>query len=346
MIRILKNLITIFNMILICYGTRPEFIKIKPVIEGIKGIIPFKTLFTGQHKHIIQSEYKPDYSLEIPEGNNRLDSVLISGMNIDSSIFENVTHVLVQGDTTSVLSLAMASFHRGLKVIHLEAGLRTYDFENPFPEEANRQLVSRITDIHLCPTELNKQNLIDEKNKGDKFVVGNTVLDNLKQYKEKCTYGNKVLITLHRRENHEEIELWFKAINDIATEYKDLEFILPIHPNPNVQKHKDILTNVNVIEPLAHNELLDLLCECRFVISDSGGLQEECSFLNKKVIVCRKITERPESINTHSFMCKSPDLLEGLVIIINNDYEVDEPCPYGDGNSVEKIIEVLKSKIV
>jgi UDP-N-acetylglucosamine 2-epimerase len=336
-------------MILICYGTRPEFIKIKPIIEEVKGIIPFKTLFTGQHKHIIQSEYKPDFSLEIPEGENRLDSVLTSGMNIEQDVFKDITHVLVQGDTTSVLSLALASFHRGIKVIHLEAGLRTYDFENPFPEEANRQLVSRITDIHLCPTELNKSNLIEEKTKGEKFVVGNTVLDNLKEYKEKCRYGNKVLITLHRRENHELIgenheliDLWFKVINDLAKENPELEFILPIHPNPNVQKYKPLLTNVNVVEPLPHNELLDLLCECKFVISDSGGLQEECSFLNKKVIVCRKVTERPESINIHSFMCDSPTDLFGLVEDINSNYEVDEPCPYGDGDSVTKIIEVLK----
>ncbi len=329
-------------MILICYGTRPEFIKVKPIIEAIKGIIPFKSLFTGQHKHIIPSEYKPDYSLEIPEGENRLDSILMSGMNIKQDIFKGITHVLIQGDTTSVLSIALSSFHRGLKVIHLEAGLRTYDFENPFPEEANRQLVSRITDIHLCPTELNYNNLIEEKTKGEKFVVGNTVLDNLKEYKDKCVYGKKVLITLHRRENHINIESWFSQINYISELFSELEFILPIHPNPNVQKYKHILTNVNVIEPLPHNELLDLLCEVKFVISDSGGLQEECSFLNKKVIVCRKVTERPESIDIHSFMCDTPNDLLGLVTHINSHYEVYEPCPYGDGNAVKKIVEILK----
>lgn len=332
-------------MLLICYGTRPEYIKIKPIIERIKGTIQFKTLFTGQHKDIINSEHIPDYNLDIINGNNRLDSVLISGMNIDNSIFENITHVLVQGDTTSVLSLALAAFHRQIKIIHLEAGLRTYDLENPFPEEVNRQLVSRIADIHLCPTELNKQNLIDEKAKGEKFVVGNTVLDNLNNYKVKCVYGNKILITLHRRENHEEIDRWFEELNHIASENKHLAFILPIHPNPNVQKYRHLLTSINVIEPLSHSELLDLLCECKFVISDSGGLQEECSFLNKKIIVCRKVTERPESVNIHSFMCDDADKLSDIFTYINDNHIVNEPCPYGDGESVNRIVEILYSNI-
>lgn len=326
-------------MILIAYGTRPEFIKIKPIIDKIKGKIKFKTVFTGQHKDIIKSTYKPDFELEIKDGINRLDSVLQSGMNQD--IFDNITHVLVQGDTTSVLSLTLASYHRKIKIIHLEAGLRTYDFENPYPEEGNRQLVSRIADIHLCPTELNKQNLIDEKTRGDIFVVGNTVLDNLVDYRDKCTYSNKVLITLHRRENHDIIDQFFNILSDIATNNTNLEFIIPLHPNPMVQKHKHLLKNITIIDPLPHNELVDLLTQCKFVISDSGGLQEECSFLNKKVIVCRKITERPESIDTHSFMCIKPEDLYDLVDQINNNFIVNEPCPYGDGKSVDKIFNII-----
>ena len=328
-------------MILICYGTRPEFIKIKPIIDKMEGIIPFKTLFTGQHKHIID-DFKPDYELTIHNGGNRLDSVLTSGMNIDENIFKDITYILVQGDTTSVLSLALSAFHRNIKVIHLEAGLRTYDFDNPYPEEANRQIVSRITDIHLCPTELNKTNLIEEKTKGDKHVVGNTVLDNLLQYKHKCVYKNIVLVTLHRRENHDIICDWFQKINKLAIDNKDVEFILPVHPNPHVNKHANLLTNVNVIEPLKHSDLLEILVKCKFVISDSGGLQEESSFLNKKIIVCRETTERPEGIETgHLHLCPRPDELITHFNKINNDFIINQPCPYGDGRSTEKIIKIL-----
>ena len=167
-------------------------------------------------------------------------------------------------------------------------------------------------------------------------------LDNLLEYKSKCEYTNKVLVTLHRRENHHWMSEWFTELNNIAKQNPDLEFILPIHPNPNVQKHRDLLTHVNVIEPLNHSELLKLLIKVKFVISDSGGLQEEGSFFNKKVIVCRKTTERPEGIDTgHLYMCESPKELTVLFEIINKDYTVNSECPYGDGKSSKKISKLL-----
>jgi UDP-N-acetylglucosamine 2-epimerase (non-hydrolysing) len=294
-------------MILLTYGTRPEYIKIKPLIKEFKNSnLPFKILFTGQHKDIANGEY--DFKIEMVDlSSNRLDSVMANLMTLSDDIFEGITHVLVQGDTTSVVGLSMASLHRKIKVIHLEAGLRTYDTENPFPEENNRRIVSTIASIHLCPTELNRSNLENEHVLGDIYVVGNTVLDNLVDYKNKCEYTNKVLVTLHRRENHEQIIGWFNQINQLAKENPELEFILPIHPNPNVQKHKVILTNVKVIEPLTHSDLLDVLVKTKIVITDSGGLQEECSFFNKKCLVCRKITERPETLGLSSFLIQTPD---------------------------------------
>ncbi len=331
--------------ILIGYGTRPEFIKVKPLIDKLKDNIDFKTVFTGQHVDIINTEYTPDYVLTIPEGSNRLDCVLSSAFN-NEDIFKNITHVLVQGDTSSALSLALAGFHRQLKIIHLEAGLRTYDFKNPFPEEMNRQLISRITDIHFCPTDLNKIYLEEEKVKGKIYIVGNTGLDSLVEWKDRCEYSNKVLITLHRRENHDIIDKWFSEINKLALVNKDLEFILPLHPNPNVQKWKHLLTNVNVIEPLPHNKLLELLVKSKFVISDSGGLQEECSFFNKKIIVCREKTERRESVYYTSFMCEKFKDLKFKFDWVNSNYNIDvygylPPCPFGDGKASEKIIKIL-----
>ena len=153
-------------MILICYGTRPEHIKIKPLMDEMKSEnLAFKTLFTGQHTDLVKSNF--DFILSIKEGNNRLDSVVSSCMDLDEKIFEGVTHILVQGDTVSAYSLALAAFHRGIKIIHLEAGLRTYDFQNPYPEEAYRQCISRISDINLCPTDNNKNNLEKENINGE-----------------------------------------------------------------------------------------------------------------------------------------------------------------------------------
>ena len=228
-------------MILICYGTRPEWIKVKPIIDEMrKDVLPFKTLFTGQHTNIVDN--LADFNLKINDiGDNRLNNIVSEILNSESDIFNNITHILIQGDTTSVLSLALNAYHRKIKIIHLEAGLRTYNFDNPFPEEMNRQLVSRISDIHLCPTELNKKNLISEKCGGQIYVVGNTVLDNIKNIN--TTYGNTVLVTLHRRENHDNIKNWFQEISNIAKRYTDLKFILPIHPNPNVKKYQHILSN-------------------------------------------------------------------------------------------------------
>ncbi len=330
-------------MILLTYGTRPEYIKIKPLIKEFKNFnIPFKILFTGQHKDIANGEY--DFKIEMTDMSiNRLDSVMANLMTLSDDIFEGITHVLVQGDTTSVVGLSMAALHRKIKVIHLEAGLRTYDTENPFPEENNRRIVSTIATIHLCPTELNANNLHKENVSENVFVVGNTVLDNLIDYKEKCEYTNKVLVTMHRRENHENIHEWFYEINELAKKHTELEFILPLHPNPNVQKHKSILTQVKLIEPLNHQDLLELLVKTKLVITDSGGIQEECSFFNKKCLVCRKVTERPESINLTSFLINEPKDLSTIFESHIEGYIVNVESPYGDGKSAIKISEILKT---
>ena len=329
-------------MILICYGTRPEHIKISPLLKEMDGIIPYKTLFTGQHKDLVKN-INFDHYLTIGEGVNRLDTVVQSCLNIDETTFKDVTHILVQGDTVSAYSLALAAFHRGIKIIHLEAGLRTYDFENPYPEEAYRQCISRISDINLCPTQNNLNNLQGEKINGESVVVGNTVLDNLLGVKTK--YNDKVLVTMHRRENHHNMDEWFKAINQLAIDNPELKFEIPLHPNPNVKKHKDLLTHVNVVSPFDYDTMIKEISECCFLISDSGGIQEESSFLNKKVIVCRKITERPESVGKHSFMCGEPKDLKGLFYSLKDNYEVDLECPYGDGRSSERIVNYLKEKI-
>ena len=166
------------------------------------------------------------------------------------------------------------------------------------------------------------------------------ILNNIS--KEGCEYNNQVLITMHSRDNHYNMDKWFEELEKIANKYSNIEFMIPLHPNPNVQKHKHIFKTVKVVEPLNHNDLIEYVKKCKFVISDSGGLQEECSYLNKKIIVCRKTTERPESVATHSFMCGEPELLEHLVDKINENYEVNTECPYGDGKSWKNIYKVLR----
>jgi UDP-N-acetylglucosamine 2-epimerase len=330
-------------MILIIYGTRPEYIKVKPLIEEMrKRNIPFKTLFTGQHKDIAPKD--ADFNMEMQDfEGNRLDSVFKNCLSVPERCFDGITHVLVQGDTTTAVGMSMASLHRKIKVIHLEAGLRTYDINNPYPEENNRRIISTIASVHLCPTSLNVENLRNEGVIEGVYEVGNTVLDNLLDYKGDCEYTNKVLITMHRRENHEQIGEWFKQISDIAAVHPHLEFILPLHPNPNVQKHRDKLTSwVKVVDPLSHDELMGILIKCRLVITDSGGIQEECSFFNKKALVCRKVTERPEAINTTSFMVDDPFKLKPIFDAHINDYEVHSESPYGDGHSSKKICDIFE----
>ena len=321
--------------ILICFGTRPEYIKVKSLIDNIPHA---KTCFTGQHKDLLKNtnvDYK--FSMDKESSDNRLNNIFSNVFSYN--VFENVDYVLVQGDTSTACAMALSAFNHGKKVIHLEAGLRSNNPKDPYPEEMNRQIISRIADIHLCPTEFNKENLLKENVSGDIYVVGNTGLDNIS--KEKCEYNNQVLITMHRRDNHHNMDRWFEKLEKIANEYPNTEFIIPLHPNPNVKKHKHIFKKVKVVEPMKHDDLIEYVKKCKFVISDSGGLQEECSYLNKKIIVCRKTTERSESIGTHSFMCGEPELLEALVYNINDDYEVNAECPYGDGKSWNKVVSIL-----
>lgn len=342
--------------LLIVFGTRPEYLKIKPLVDELTARnLEHYTLSTGQHKDILGASTPVSVVLpEPPAVGNRLVSVLSHSIfNISQVLDVNpqIKYLLVQGDTTSALAGALAAMNHKVKIIHLEAGLRTNDFENPYPEEYNRQLISKIADIHLCPTEANKQNLLNESVKGNIYVVGNTVLDSLVKYLPEIEYNNQILVTLHRRENHENIDKWFIEINKLAKIYKNYEknyeFIFPIHPNPNVQKHKDILTHVKVVEPLAHEDFIKMLVKCRMVISDSGGIQEECSFFKKKVIVCRKVTERPESVGTTSILCLEPEKLISLFTLNNYETNMSQyECPYGNGTSSKQIVDILLNEEV
>jgi len=333
-------------MLLISFGTRPEWIKIKPVVDAIDGKVPFKILFTGQHTSLV-AEYLDDTFIvnEIGSGDNRLDSIVCSLLNKDE-LFKEVSHVLVHGDTTSAFAVGLAAFHRNIPVIHLEAGLRTFDIDNPYPEEFNRTALSALASIHFCPTQTSLHNICNITGKlahdARAYLTGNTVLDNLTGLTP--VVQDKVLVTMHRRENHHNMDEWFEQINKLAKENPTLDFVIPLHPNPNVCKHKHILTHVTVAEPFSYDECVEFIRTCKTIITDSGGIQEESSFLKKKCIVCRKVSEKSEGVGTFAFMCEEPSKLKGIFdgIINSGEFIVQEQCPYGDGHAAEKIKEILK----
>lgn len=330
------------GMILICFGTRPECIKLQPLLSALDTHIAYKTLFTGQHQDLINPSV--DYHINILQSNQRLNTIIAACMTIPNHIFDGVSHVLVQGDTASALGVALCAFHRGIPIIHLEAGLRSHNLEHPYPEEGYRQCISRLASIHLCPTQTNADHLKNEGISSHVTVVGNTVLDHLVGLTPE--YGNTVLVTMHRRENHATMHVWASAINAIAMQHPELEFIWPMHPNPNVSKHHHILSNVRVLQPLSHPDMIQAIRTCHCIISDSGGLQEEASFLNKKMIVCRRITERTESLHSHSFLCPHPTELAALFNMIHANPVVNAPCPYGDGHASAKILTYLKNTLI
>lgn len=326
--------------ILIGYGTRPEFIKLKPLIEEISGEISIKTIRFLQHTDLVHSD--ADHTLSMNPGNNRLDSIISSIERIPPEVFQGITHVLVQGDTHSALALALAGFHRQIPIIHLEAGLRTYDLLNPYPEEATRQLVSRIASIHLCPTELNKNNLEKEGVQGSIHVCGNTGLDSLLPLRKTARYSDDVYITLHRRENIKLIPEWFSALDRIATENPHLNFVLPIHPNPNIKEHSYLLKTIKVVDPISPHDFKVRLASAKFIITDSGGIQEESVFLGKRCIILRQTTERPEALGIGSILCTSPQSLPDAVKAVDSNYVINPSDVFGDGRSSRRIKIILK----
>ena len=323
--------------VLICFGTRPEWLKVKPLLDHLDS---YKLLFTGQHVDLLK-DIKVDYRINIGDTTNRLDQIISDCLTqFPEGDFDTV---LVHGDTVSALACALAAFSRKKQIIHLEAGLRSHDLKQPYPEEGYRQMISRIADINFAPTDFSARNLHEENVSGRVFVTGNSVLDNLLPLKGKATYGNKVLVTLHRWENHHWMDRWFTEVNNLAKENKDLEFIIPLHHHPKVRAHQHLLTDVKIVPSLPHNELLDIMLESKLIISDSGGLQEEGTFFNKKVIVCRDVTERPEAIITgHLHLCHTPEELPKLFGSLVNNYYINTKCPYGEGDTCKQINELLK----
>jgi len=372
--------------ILISFGTRPEGIKLAPVIKCIdrqRDKFNLKVCSTGQHKEMLEQvlgffEIKPDFSLDLMTENQSLSSFssrLLS--KVDKIIADAKPDILlVQGDTTSVLLIALSAFYRKIKVGHVEAGLRTYDRDNPFPEEINRQLISRIADLHFVPTMNSFNNLLAERVDKDKvFLAGNTIVDAMnwaikkikKSSREKIgssklfsLFNNRdkiILVTMHRRESFgSDIENVCRALKIIAEKYNNIKIVYPVHFNPNVAKPVfRILSeakNILLTEPLNYQSFIWLMNKSYFIVTDSGGVQEEAPAFKKPVLVIRKKTERTESVDlgisklvgmdTNSIVGNASNLLDNRLI-----YEkmIPDANPYGDGNAAEKIIEYIYKKL-
>lgn len=361
--------------ILTIFGTRPEAIKFTPVIREIEKHKSMEAvvLVTAQHREMLDQvleifKITPDYDLNIMKPGQTLSEITSRALlGIEKIINkEKPDLVLVQGDTTTAFVGALAAFYNQVKVGHIEAGLRTYDKFSPFPEEVNRQLISRITDLHFAPTENSRKNLIKEGiDSKTVFVTGNTSIDALKMtvkndYNTKITdwigKNKMILVTSHRRENlGDPMRHIFDAINRITRDF-DVKVVFPVHLNRVVQDlAEEILgnnKNIKLIEPQGTSDFQNLMNKAYFVISDSGGIQEEAPSLGKPVLVTRDTTERPEGIeagtlrlvgtNTDAIYSAAEELLTNQAVYKKMSKTKN---PYGDGTAAKQIISAIKKSL-
>lgn len=362
--------------VMVVFGTRPEAIKMCPLVKELKKSSEIKTkvCVTGQHKEMLEQvlsvfDVVPDYNLEIMKDNQTLNTITSAILLNIKKVFEKEKPdiVLVHGDTTTTFATAVAAFYQGIKVGHVEAGLRTYNLQSPFPEEFNRQAVSLIADFNFAPTSASRDNLIKEgKNAESIFVTGNTAIDALKttvtedfshELFEWVGNDKLIMITAHRRENlGQPMEHMFKAIKRVLDEHDDVKAIYPIHKNPRVREVADrIFTkddNIKIIEPLEVLDFHNFLNKSYLILTDSGGIQEEAPSLGKPVLVMRDTTERPEGVAAGTLKLVGTDeenIYQEFTKLLIDQTVYDEMShasnPYGDGTACLKIIEILEAKL-
>lgn len=359
--------------IMLVFGTRPEAIKMCPLVNELKTRKGIKTVVcvTGQHRQMLDQVLDvfgvtPDYDLSIMKDKQTLFDITTNILSGIKSVLEEVKPdvVLVHGDTSTTFVTALACFYLQIPVGHVEAGLRTYNIYSPYPEEFNRQAVSIIAKYNFAPTELSKENLIREgKDPSTIYVTGNTAIDALKTT-VKADYshpelewakGSKlIIITAHRRENlGEPMHHMFRAIRRIMDEHKDVKAIYPIHMNPIVrQEAEEELSGcdrIHIIEPLEVIDFHNFLAQSYMILTDSGGIQEEAPSLGKPVLVMRDTTERPEGIAAGTLKLVGTDeetIYKNFKLLLENKIEYDKMAhasnPYGDGFACKRIADVLE----
>jgi UDP-N-acetylglucosamine 2-epimerase (non-hydrolysing) len=365
--------------VIIVFGTRPEAIKLAPIIKEFEkhpDEIQLKVCVTAQHRQMLDSvlkmfDIKPDYDLNIMRDKQTLFDITNNVLAKIKEIYfkEQPDIVFVQGDTTTTFASALAAYYLQIKVAHIEAGLRTYNKYAPFPEEINRRMVSAIADLHFAPTEQSKLNLLKENvNERDIFVTGNTVIDALFMILEKIKgkhisiegiesseLENKrlILVTGHRRESFGEgFENICNALKELAESFDDIIIIYPVHLNPNVRGPVNRILgnvrNVKLIEPIGYQSFVYLMEKAYVIITDSGGIQEEAPSLSKPVLVMREITERPEAVEAGTVKVVGTQK-ESIVnstrqlLLDANEYKKMSSTinPYGDGKSAQRTYKIL-----
>ncbi|MBU5669866.1 UDP-N-acetylglucosamine 2-epimerase (non-hydrolyzing) [Peptoniphilus sp. MSJ-1] len=362
--------------VLFVFGTRPEGIKMAPIIKEIqkRDKIESYTCVTGQHREMLDQvleifDIVPDYDLNIFKKGQSLTEVTTKTLLGLEKVLDELKPdiLLVQGDTTTVFAAALAAFYKKIKVGHVEAGLRSGNIYSPYPEEANRKLTGIVTNFHFAPTIANKNNLLREGYDEDSiYITGNTVIDALKySVKEKYEFGNEILdnidynkdvilLTSHRRENWgEPMENIFSAVKRVVEERENVEIIFPVHLNPIVReianKYFSDLDRVHLIEPLSYLPFSNLMNKVKFVITDSGGVQEEAPSLGKPVLVVRNETERMEGIEAKTAKLigtEYSDVYNNIISLLDDKKLYDEMAkainPYGDGNAAKKIVDIIE----
>lgn len=367
--------------ILISFGTRPEAIKLMPLVFELKNTHEFlvRVLWTGQHKEMVEQvlhafNVKPDFQMDVMEPHQTLTQLSARMLEKLHPILgrENPDLLIVQGDTTSTFAAALAAFYHKISVAHVEAGLRTDDKYSPFPEEINRRLTTSIADLHFAPTPRAEKNLRQcGVNPERIFVTGNTGIDALMQMQRKIEAGDVgvdfslknilseansavTLITLHRRENFgPQHELALKSIRKIAQEFPQKYFIFPVHLNPAVRKPVfDTLSsspNIYLLDPLDYPSLVAVLAQAELVVTDSGGLQEECPSFKVPTLVLRDTTERPEAVESGfaKLVGTDPQLIENemrkaLTEKTWRNSLKTRTNPFGDGTASQQIAQILK----
>ena len=358
--------------ILIIFGTRPEAIKMAPLVLKLRQELDIKVCVTGQHREMLDQVLKlfkiiPDYDLNLMKPNQNL-------ANLTGEVLNGVTHVLkqeefdwvlVQGDTTSTMAGAMAAFFQKVPVGHVEAGLRTYDLESPFPEELNRQVTSKMARLHFAPTVESKRNLLNEGfSENNISITGNTVIDALHWVLEHSSpmdvvlpielqQSRMILVTGHRRENFGSgFQQICEALRIIALKQPDIQIVYPVHLNPNVREPVNRilsnLPNLHLTEPLGYQHFIHLMKQSTLVLTDSGGVQEEAPSLGKPVLVMRDTTERPEAVEAGTVKLVGTNqqtIVDETMRLLNNSDAYQKMAyahnPYGDGTASEKILEAL-----
>lgn len=357
------------------FGTRPEAVKMAPLVLELSRRDNIETVccVTAQHRQMLDSVLeifgiKPDYDLDIMEPGQSLSTITSKALLGIEGVLEQEKPdmVLVHGDTSTTFSGALAAFYQKIPVGHVEAGLRSFDRYSPYPEEMNRCLTSRLSELHFAPTEQNAENLKAEGYTEGVFITGNTAIDAMKttvsdafQFStprlNEIDYENKkiIVLTCHRRENYgQPMENIMKAVKNIAQTHRDVEIVYPVHLSPVVQSAANEflgrVENVHLIDPLSVEEMHNLMARCYMVLTDSGGLQEEAPSLGKPVLVLRRETERPEAIRTGTVKLAGVEQetiirMAGELIADQQKYEhmAKAVNPYGDGSASRRIADAI-----